>query len=139
MKAKDRKGPDKPRKKEKESDDQKFPGYEKYGPAEDIMRRSRRLEGSLDDEPDNLPPPETTDGRRSSKSDLTKEDLEALGPKDLSMDMGEDEQLKHRGRPVDFAGSDLDVPGSELDDEDEATGNEDEENNSYSLGGDKEP
>lgn len=70
--------------------------------------------------------------------EVTKEDLEALGPKDLSMDMGDDEQLRRRRRPVDFAGSDLDVPGAELDDADEATGNEDEENNSYSLGGDKD-
>src|SRR5688572_27847243 len=98
------------------------------------MRRSRRLEGSLDDEPDNIPPTESRD--RRGPSELTKEDYEALGPKDLSMDMGDDEQLKHRIRPVDFAGSDLDVPGSELDDADEEIGSEDEENNSYSLGGD---
>ena len=52
------------------------------------------------------------------------------------MDMGDDEQLKHRDRPVDFTGKDLDIPGSELDDEAEETGAEDEENNSYSIGGD---
>jgi hypothetical protein len=72
-----------------------------------------------------------------NESDVTKEDLEALGPKDLSMDMGEDEAvLKNRVWPVDMAGEDLDVPGSELDDQNEAIGSEDEENNSYSLGGD---
>jgi hypothetical protein len=72
-----------------------------------------------------------------NESDVTQEDLEALGPKDLSMDMGEDEEvLKNRVWPVDMAGSDLDVPGSELDDQNEAIGSEDEENNSYSLGGD---
>ncbi len=72
-----------------------------------------------------------------SESDVTDEDLQALGPKDLSMDMGEDEQLlKNRVWPVDMAGKDLDVPGSELDDENEAIGAEDEENNPYSLGGD---
>jgi hypothetical protein len=69
-------------------------------------------------------------------SDLTQEDFEALGPRDLSMDGGEDEQLKHRSHPVDFTADDLDVPGAELDDADENTGNEDEENNSYSVGGD---
>jgi hypothetical protein len=53
------------------------------------------------------------------------------------MDMGEDEQLKHRPWPVDFSAKDLDVPGSELDDKNEAIGSEDEENNSYSLGGDE--
>lgn len=72
-----------------------------------------------------------------SESDVTEEDLQALGPKDLSMDMGEDEQLlKNRVWPVDMAGEDLDVPGAELDDENEAIGSEDEENNSYSIGGD---
>ncbi|HET9054714.1 MAG TPA: hypothetical protein VFM90_11100, partial [Cyclobacteriaceae bacterium] len=70
-----------------------------------------------------------------NESDVTAEDLEALGPKDLSLDMGDDEQLKHRTQPVDFSGKELDVPGSELDDDQEAVGTEDEENNSYSLGG----
>jgi hypothetical protein len=77
------------------------------------------------------------DGEPANESDVTEEDLQALGPKDLSMDMGEDEQLlKNRVWPVDMAGQDLDVPGSELDDENEAIGSEDEENNNYSLGGD---
>lgn len=58
------------------------------------------------------------------------------GSEELSMDMGDDEQLKHRDRPVDFTGKDLDIPGSELDDKAEETGAEDEENNSYSIGGD---
>jgi hypothetical protein len=72
-----------------------------------------------------------------NESDVTREDLEALGPKDLSMDMGEDEQLKNRVWPVDMAGEDLDIPGAELDDSNEAMGDEDEENNSYSIGGDR--
>jgi hypothetical protein len=72
-----------------------------------------------------------------NESDVTDEDLQALGPKDLSMDMGEDEQLlKNRVWPVDMAGQDLDVPGAELDDRNESIGSEDEENNPYSLGGD---
>lgn len=71
------------------------------------------------------------------EGDLTQEDLDALGPVDLSMDMGDDEDLKHREFPVDFSGKDLDIPGSELDDEEEEIGEEDEENNSYSLGGDR--
>ncbi|HEY9487071.1 MAG TPA: hypothetical protein VIQ51_01995 [Chryseosolibacter sp.] len=74
----------------------------------------------------------------ASESDVTEEDLQALGPKDLSLNMGEDEQLlKNRVWPVDMAGEDLDVPGTELDDESESVGSEDEENNSYSLGGDR--
>ncbi|TXD79392.1 hypothetical protein [Algoriphagus ratkowskyi] len=65
---------------------------------------------------------------------VTKEDLQALGPKDanLSQDGGDDEQLLERKRKVDFTGDDLDVPGSELDDDQERIGSEDEENNSYS-------
>jgi hypothetical protein len=69
-------------------------------------------------------------------ADLTSDDMEALGPKDLSQDLGDDEDLKHREYPVDFSGKDLDVPGVELDDEQEAKGSEDEENNLYSFGGD---
>jgi hypothetical protein len=38
----------------------------------------------------------------------------------------------------DLAANDLDVPGSEDDDANEEIGEEDEENNSYSLGGEKE-
>jgi hypothetical protein len=75
-----------------------------------------------------------------NESDVTEEDLQALGPKDLSMDGGEDEQLlKNRVYPVDMAAQDLDIPGSEGagDVEDEAIGPEDEENDFYSLGGDR--
>jgi hypothetical protein len=73
-----------------------------------------------------------------NESDVTQEDLQALGPKDLSLDMGEDEELlKNRVWPVDMAGGDLDVPGSEeaSDNTDETL--EDEENDFYSLGGDQ--
>jgi hypothetical protein len=69
----------------------------------------------------------------TSESDLTDDDLQALGPEDLSMDGGDDEQLAMREEPVDFAGEDLDVPGAELDDDLEDLGSEDEENNLYSL------
>jgi hypothetical protein len=75
-----------------------------------------------------------------NESDVTQEDLQALGPKDLSLDMGEDENvLKNRVWPVDMAGEDLDIPGSESagDTSDEAIGPEDEENDFYSLGGDR--
>jgi hypothetical protein len=71
-----------------------------------------------------------------NEADVNEEDLEALGPRDLSMDGGDDEDLKHRVHPVDFSGKDLDVPGAELDDREEALGSEDEENNPYSIGGD---
>jgi hypothetical protein len=69
---------------------------------------------------------------------VTKEDLEALGPKDdnLRDDGGDDELLLERTDDVDFAGEELDVPGSELDDDQERLGSEDEENNPYSTSDD---
>lgn len=72
----------------------------------------------------------------NNDSDLTDEDLEALGDPNLNMDNGDDEQLKQRSHKPDFGGSGLDVPGSEADDEMEEIGSEDEENNMYSIGGD---
>ena len=68
--------------------------------------------------------------------DITPEDKKALGPKGLSMDGGDDEELLQRSRKVDFAGDDLDIPGSDLDDAQEEIGSEDEENKHYSLGSD---
>ncbi|HEY0031128.1 MAG TPA: hypothetical protein VGC65_10250 [Bacteroidia bacterium] len=70
----------------------------------------------------------------NGKSNLDPEDLTALGPPDLSMDGGDDEDLLNRSYPVDFTGHDLDVPGTELDDPQEDIGSEDEENNIYSSG-----
>jgi hypothetical protein len=81
-----------------------------------------------------------TEGTRRNDSDVTEEDLQALGPKDLSMDMGEDEALlKNRVWPVDMAAEDLDVPGVPDDNNEmnQAIGPEDEENDFYSLGGDR--
>jgi hypothetical protein len=49
-----------------------------------------------------------------------------------------DEDGESLNEKVDFAGTDLDVPGSEDDDINEELGEEDEENNSYSLGADKD-
>lgn len=112
---------------------------------EDPLSRQRSVEDTRDRQGMEYPIPkdmgqgddETLEPQDLNESDVTEEDLQALGPKDLSMDMGEDEALlKNRVWPVDMSGSDLDVPGSELDDENEAIGSEDEENNSYSLGGD---
>ncbi len=134
-----------------EDSEKEFPGYPKYGAEEDITRNAKRIDENLDDEvltqvkhneepkPSKVAPDEgllDEQPKSKSKFDVTDEDLEALGPKDLSLDMGDDEQLKHRNRPVDFTGKDLDVPGTELDDEEEDRGSEDEENNIYSLGGD---
>jgi hypothetical protein len=134
------------REKEKE-----FPGYPAYAPSEDIMNEGKRVDADLEDpgtytvrsssklpglnESDDMQALDGEPAEPSNPSDLTKDDFEALGERDLSLDLGDDEQLRHRTVPVDFTGEDLDVPGSELDDDQEAIGSEDEENNSYSLGG----
>lgn len=85
-------------------------------------------------------PTEKTTQKLAEEARVTKDDLEALGPKsaNLSDDDGDDEQLLHRKEKVDFAGEDLDVPGSELDDEQEKIGSEDEENNAYSQSNEDE-
>jgi len=75
---------------------------------------------------------------KKEEFDLTEEDLQALGAKkkNLRNDDGDDEMLRNRKRPPDFAADDLDIPGVELDDDQERKGSEDEENNHYSLGTD---
>ena len=132
------------------SDQADFPGYPPYPPEDDITRNSQRVEGNFGDESFDEKKPETPTSSDTSNElevkaekespanpyELTEEDLEALGPVDLSLDLGEDEQLKQRTHPVDFAGEDLDVPGASDDDDSEQLGSEDEENNPYSLGGD---
>ena len=133
-----------------------------YPPSEDIMNRLNEVE-RISIDPDNLtrtpgasndvredrsedvredrsettafPPSTNTHNAASGESDLTKEDFEALGPRDLSLDGGDDEQLKHRVWPVDFAAKDLDVPNGD-DERLDALGQGDEENDHYSLGGD---
>ncbi|MEO5602987.1 MAG: hypothetical protein ABIR06_18850 [Cyclobacteriaceae bacterium] len=108
--------------------------------TDDPLALTRDIEDLTDRDAMEFPvvkdPDAEEDAEEKNESDVTEEDLQALGPKDLSMDMGEDEQLKNRVWPVDMTGKDLDIPGSELDDASEAVGSEDEENNSYSLGGD---
>jgi hypothetical protein len=152
MKRKNTENKKKPATKSSKGTGKEFPGYPKYGADEDITRQAERIDENLDDEvltkvkhskeperPKLNPDQGSKDNEPNSKNnfDVTDEDLEALGPKDLSMDMGDDEQLKQRKRPVDFTGEDLDVPGTELDDDQEERGSEDEENNIYSLGGDE--
>lgn len=118
-----------------------FPGYPPYPANEDITINGKRV--SIDEEgkaksEEKLKKlnEDLDDPLIVGKSELTKEDLQALGPIDHSLDEGDDELLRQRKSRVDFSGKDLDVPGSELDDANEEIGSEDEENNSYSLGGD---
>jgi hypothetical protein len=139
---------DRATKKIQKSDNEPMPGYPLYAPQDDIMNREERVDADIENvkaqdankaRVDEIPQASIDDEPDAPVNDaytVTDEDLEALGPADLSMDGGDDEDLKHRTRPVDFAAKDLDIPGSELDDAAETVGSEDEENNSYSVGGD---
>ena len=115
-----------------------------YPESEDIMNRGLMrltlLDDNLQDEEivQNVkeasePGDEVIGELPLSDSDVTSEDIAALGPKDLSLDGGDDELLRAGGWPRDLSGIDLDVPGAELDDKSEIIGSEDEENNFYSL------
>ncbi|WP_036841617.1 hypothetical protein [Polaribacter sp. Hel_I_88] len=70
-------------------------------------------------------------------SDITKEDLQALGDKagNLRNDNGEDELLKNKVTN-DFSGKDLDVPGRKARKEVTKKTLKDEENQLYSIGSD---
>lgn len=65
---------------------------------------------------------------------LTEEEKRDLGDKsgNLRSDGGDDEELKHRTRPVDFEGKDLDVPGRTLPEDRDRKDLKDEENQLYS-------
>ncbi|HEX6227348.1 MAG TPA: hypothetical protein VFZ52_23185, partial [Chryseolinea sp.] len=122
--------------KDEDRDTKKLPGY--YPESEDIMNRADLTRLSLLD--DNRQDDEIVQNEFDaselgdeligelglSESDVTGEDITALGPKDLSLDGGDDEQLRTGRWPRDLSGVDLDVPGSELDDRSEVLGSEDE-------------
>lgn len=152
-----------PAKKQSNQDDEQFPGYPHYSSAEDIMHEpigARKVSTDPDDiNRDNaymatgdrnsdekpmsaLEDEEETDDDvvivPGTEADVTKEDLELLGPKDQDMDMGDDEMLRVKLDPIGETGDDLDVPGEDLMNEDEeALGQDDEENSYYSLGGER--
>ena len=137
--------------------DENFPGYPHYPEKEDILSNASGMHradadieeiprsGKMDPEKlaalkeDDVPSPVSDKPGKISitdpSSDLTQDDLLALGDDNLASDDGDDESLKGLNSP-DLAGADLDIPGSELDDASEDLGSEDEENNLYSLGGD---
>lgn len=126
-----------------EMDNENLPGYPHYPPSEDIMNSTEEKLG-LDVENAEAPlvknQKENTDInvtddlelQEGTSADVTNEDLRNLGDDELSMDLGDDEDLKHRLFPLDMEGKDLTIPGAELDDVQEEIGNEDEENNFYS-------
>jgi hypothetical protein len=70
-------------------------------------------------------------------SDITKDDLQALGEKTKNnrTDQGDDRMLQEREKDVDFSGEDLDVPGRNLPKNKTQKKLKDEENQLYSQGG----
>lgn len=121
-----------------------FPGYPLYPANEDIMNKAKRIDVDLNTAVENDQPIANTPANQEpptmelndEKSDLTKDDFQALASEEIHTG-GDDEILRKRIWPVDFAANDLDIPGSEQDDAQELVGSEDEENNSYSVGGDR--
>ena len=83
-------------------------------------------------------------------SNVTKEEKDLLEDSMVSMSTADDLDLKNASLDATdddgdvlneedgLSGEDLDVPGAEDDDANEEIGEEDEENNSYSLGADKD-
>ena len=79
----------------------------------------------------------TKDTETTYNSNITKEDLQALGTdrKNIHQDQGDDQILQDRTRPVDFAAEDLDIPGR-VSSQDQTQKMTDEENKHFSLGSD---
>ena len=142
----------------KDQQEKDLPGYPHYPPEEDIMNPqtgfkkisadeelansrtlSRRTLNKQDESNEN-PKDEGDDIRivRGTEADVTKEDLQLLGPREGDLDLGDDELIRTSARVDEVPNEeDLDIPGSDLDDNEEELGEEDEENNYYSLGGDR--
>ena len=76
--------------------------------------------------------------KQKYNSDVTKEDLQALGDKKnhLRTDGGDDKILQNREKPVDFEAKNLDVPGRKVPINKKGKTPKDEENKHYSLGSD---
>ncbi|MDO6766645.1 MULTISPECIES: hypothetical protein [Cellulophaga] len=68
-------------------------------------------------------------------SNVTKDDLQALGKKGLSMDAGDDSLLQKRENRVDFSGDELDVPGRNEPNTTNHLKLKDEENSLFGQGG----
>lgn len=68
-------------------------------------------------------------------SDITTEDLQAIGKKGLRKDSDDDKLLQDREKDVDFQGKDLDVPGRDNKTTNTPQRIKDEENNLYAQGG----
>ena len=81
---------------------------------------------------------DTDKKNKTYNSDITKEDKQALRPRNENVrsDGGDDRILENREKNVDFAGKDLDVPGRKFPKVKLNPPLKDEENQLYSQGGD---
>jgi len=137
------------KKKKKVQGEDNLPGYPYYPASEDIVGNEKRADVDVEDlsrshhqRQDELKKnaasemdSDQTEIFLDNDSDITADDLYAIGRRDGMPDGGEDETLIPKvSIGPDLMGGDLDVPGSELDDESEDIGSEDEENNYYSRG-----
>ncbi len=80
---------------------------------------------------------ESDKNKEKYNSDITKDDLQALGKKtkNIRTDQGDDRMLQNREKDVDFSGGNLDVPGRNLPKNKTKKKLKDEENQLYSQGG----
>lgn len=146
-------------KRKQSEEDRDLPGYPHYPPEEDIMNPqlglkkihadeelansrilSSRIVGSKNEGTGELSGTDADQIKivRGTEADVTKEDLDLLGPGEGDHDLGDDELIMGKDRVDGLPNEDdLDVPGSDLDDKAEDLGEEDEENNYYSIGGDR--
>lgn|SRR5680860_796169 len=74
------------------------------------------------------------DSKEEYNPDVTKEDIDALGKKGLSMDAGDDRLLEKRKKDIDFSGKDLDIPGRDPINNAKTKNLKDEENTLYGQG-----
>ncbi|MEO6219457.1 MAG: hypothetical protein ABIO81_03445 [Ginsengibacter sp.] len=128
-----------------------IPGQENIRPPKlngfaDVTISSDDEEGKglLDfDEEDDMEELDNETNVTTEEKDLLEQSVNSMGSEDdetlakSTLD-NTDEDGELLNEENDMSGDDLDVPGAEDDDANEAIGEEDEENNSYSLGADKD-
>src|SRR5688500_9391246 len=135
------------KKRNQSEEDRDLPGYPHYPPEEDIMNpqlglkkihadeelansrslSSRIVSSKEDSEEITGADDDQIKIVRGTEADVTKEDLDMLGPAELDNDLGDDELIPGKDRVKGLLNEDdLDVPGSDLDDKGEDLGEEDE-------------
>lgn len=139
---------DSPRK-QKNNENEEFPGYPHYPSKEDIMNPNSEMERVSIDVENLAPTDKLATPRQQPASAVNTESAsqtESSDEDDLRIVEGTEADVTREDLNIlnstegayraAATGDDLDIPGSELDDDNEAIGEEDEENNYYSLGGD---